>query len=360
MDTIQADVLVVGAGPAGSIAARRAARNGAKVILIEQKTSVGIPVQCGEYVPGSIGEFSGSYAESIVQEIKGIKTYINCRPAVYTRAPGYIIQRQIFDGNLAREAQEQGVNLVTGARLEGRDDSGVIVKLAKETVKVFPRIIIGADGPRSLAAGWINDSGPLLAAAAQHTVKLRKPLEDAEVFLDEAYPGGYAWLFPKGKAGNLGVAVDPKLGGDVGKALRQFTKFISKTGILSSAEPVDTISGFIPISGPLPNVQKNNILLVGDAGGFTHPITGGGILHALITGQLAGKISALALSEDDLEILKNYGSAWAAVLGETMIRGTRKRRYLETVRPNRLGDDFAAVARKTWIAFPEYYQGEAK
>ncbi|MBO8168928.1 MAG: NAD(P)/FAD-dependent oxidoreductase [Thermoanaerobacteraceae bacterium] len=356
MDIFQLDVLIVGAGPAGSMAAREAAGQGANVLLIERKRTIGIPVQCAEYVPGSLGEFSNTLAESVVQKIKGIHTFIGQEHAAYTRAPGFIIDRKIFDRNLAYEARDAGVTLVTGARLVERSPVGVIVNYGGKGFQVAPRIIIGADGPRSLVAGWINDFKPPLAVAAQYTMELNRQLEDVEIYLDEAYPGGYAWLFPKGQVCNLGVAVDPKMGGNVTAALRNFVETISKTGKLRSTEPINKTAGFIPISGALPSTKKGNILLAGDAGGFTHPITGGGILHALITGRLAGKISARALKEGDLSLLEDYETAWKAILGETLARGVRKRNYLTAQCQNRGPKDFQTLARQTWIVFPEYYQ----
>jgi len=352
----EADVLVVGAGPAGSIAAREAAAGGAKVLLIEQKSAVGIPVNCAEYVPASIGEFTGALVGGVVQRIKGIRTFVKQEEVTYTRAPGYILERCIFDGNLAGEAQYRGVTLATNTRLLGRSPQGVIVRYKGKRQEIFPKIIIGGDGPRSLVAGWLNQTGPVLAAAAQYTMELNTELEDVEIYLDSDYPGGYAWLFPKGQVCNLGVAVDHRLGEKVLTALHKFLEFVLKTGKLRRREPVKKTGGFIPISGPLPKTQKENTLLVGDAGGFTHPITGGGILHALISGQLAGKIVTQALKEDDLTLLANYEENWQACLGDTLRRGARKRDYL-TRQWRNLGDkDFRFLARQTWITFPEYFQ----
>lgn len=352
----ETDILVVGAGPAGSIAAREAAGAGARAILIERKSTVGIPVQCAEYVPVSVREFTGALMGSVVQKVKGIRTFIQQREAAYTKAPGYIVERSVFDQNLACEARNQGAGLLLNTVLLEKSPHGVVLSHEGKKLELKPKIIIGGDGPRSLTAGWINRSGPVLAAAAQYTMELDTELEDVEIYLDLAFPGGYAWLFPKGQFCNLGVAVDPRFGAKVLPALHYFLELVLKEGKLRSTQPVRKTGGFIPISGPLPATQKENILLVGDAGGFTHPITGGGILHALITGQLAGKIAAQALKKANLTLLEQYEANWQNVLGPTLGRGNINRDYLNRQWQALGQTDFQLLARQTWIAFPEYFR----
>ncbi len=353
----ETDILVVGAGPAGSIAAREAAAGGAKVVLIERKSTVGIPVQCAEYVPASVREFTGAHMGSVVQRVKGIRTFIQQSEAAYTKAPGYILERSVFDRNLAWEARDQGATLLLSTVLLEKSPHGEVLYHQGKKQEIVPKVIIGGDGPRSLIAGRINNYGPVLAVAAQYTLELTAELEDVEIYLDFAFPGGYAWLFPKGQFCNLGVAVDRRFGAKVLPALHNFLEFILKAGKLRSAQPVKKTGGVLPISGPLPNTQKENILLVGDAGGFTHPITGGGILHALISGQLAGKIAAHAVKKDDLTLLGNYEENWQAVLGDTLERGSAKRDYLTEQWQDLGRKDFQLLARRTWIAFREYFRG---
>ncbi|MHB1167423.1 MAG: geranylgeranyl reductase family protein [Carboxydocellales bacterium] len=353
----ETDILVVGAGPAGSIAAREAAAGGARVVLIERKSAVGIPVQCAEYVPATVGEFTGALRGSVVQRVKGIRTFVQQHEAAYTKAPGYILERSVFDQNLAWEARNQGANLLLNTVLLKKSPHGEVLYQQFQKQEIVPKIIIGGDGPRSLIAGRINHSGSVLAVAAQYTMELTAELADVEIYLDAVFPGGYAWLFPKGQFCNLGAAVDRRFGVKVLPALHYFLGNILKTGKLRSPKPVKKTGGFIPISGPLPKTQKDNILLVGDAGGFTHPITGGGILHALITGQLAGKIAAQALKEDDLTLLEQYEENWQAILGDTLERGAAKRDYLTEQWQGFGRKDFQLLSRRGWIAFPEYFQG---
>lgn len=338
------------------MAAREASAQGVTVVLAEQKTRVGVPVNCAEFVPGSIREFTVALQGSVVQRIKGIRTFVQGEAAAYTNAPGYILERSIFDKNLAGEAESKGTRLVTNTKLLAKSPQGVIVEQQGKRLEIIPKVIIAGDGPRSLIAGWLNKQGPVLAAAAQYSVELKTELEDVEVYLDRDFPGGYGWLFPKGQVCNLGAAVDLRFGVKVLDSLHNLLGRLLKTGKLCSGKPIRKTGGFIPISGPLPCTQKGNILLVGDAAGFTHPITGGGIQHAIISGQLAGTLAAQAIKADDFSILESYSKAWQECLGHALSRGVKRREYI-TSEWQALGlKDYNLFARRTWIVFPDYFQ----
>jgi flavin-dependent dehydrogenase len=116
---------------------------------------------------------------------------------------------------------------------------------------------------------------------------------------------------------------------------------------------VGKTGGSIPCEIPQQTVFGNT-LLVGDAAGHAHPITGAGILHAVIGGEIAGRIAAEAVVKGDLRYLKNYEIEWREAFGKTLSYGAFKRGYLEE-NWSRPGVDFETFIRKTWVGFKEYY-----
>ena len=116
MKRIPCEVLVVGAGPAGSSAALAAVRGGADVIMIDRRPSPGSPLQCAEYIPKMLASEIPIPPSVIVQEVRGMRTHLPGGEMVETRAPGYMIDRTSFDRMLALRAVEAGVSLMTGTR----------------------------------------------------------------------------------------------------------------------------------------------------------------------------------------------------------------------------------------------------
>ncbi|MBE9592273.1 MAG: FAD-dependent oxidoreductase, partial [Proteobacteria bacterium] len=105
------DVLIVGAGPAGSSAALEAAKNGADVLLIEKKKIIGQPVQCAEFIPKLLlNEIEISH-DSIAQRIKGMRTYLPDGEIVESCSPGCMLNRSVFDNELAMKAADKGADV---------------------------------------------------------------------------------------------------------------------------------------------------------------------------------------------------------------------------------------------------------
>jgi flavin-dependent dehydrogenase len=178
---------------------------------------------------------------------------------------------------------------------------------------------------------------------------LNEPRERTEIYFDPLFRGGYGWLFPKGETANVGVAVNTRLGGRPGLALEAL---LDRLG-LSRAGAVGLLAGAIPVGGVVSALQSGNILLAGDAAGLTHPVTGGGIAPAAISGRMAGEAAARAISGAGLEALARYPEEWDARMGAPLRQALVNRRYLDA----QWSDDpaaLSAIIRETWIAFPAY------
>jgi len=356
------DVLVVGAGPAGCRAAELAAEGGARVLLVERRGTVGVPVQCAEFLHRKIVRALEVPSTAIAQEVEGMVTHVFGGGKAITRAPGCMLHRDRFDAFLAERAVKAGAQLRTsnlvvepvmgGTRGQGPVGAWLEDASTGERVKVKARVIIGADGPMSIVGSWVGQENEEMIVAHQRTVRLKERMTYTEVYLHPDYQGGYGWLFPKGQVANVGVGVERSLGGSPGSALRDLiTALGDRIGPM-----VSKTAGHIPVGGPLTTVV-GRVLLVGDAGGFTHPITGGGIHQAVETGAMAGEAAARFLSGDH-GALRGYAKAWDELFGQSLAHAAKRRRAMVLSWRKASGDQeaFAALMRKSWIAFKEYHK----
>jgi digeranylgeranylglycerophospholipid reductase len=346
------DVLVVGAGPAGSSAAQAAAREGAVVLVVDRRRVIGVPVQCAEYIPAMLLAEVPVDGDVLVQAIRAMKTLIpGCRPEEM-QAPGYTIRRDRFDQRLAASAEQAGARFVLStSAVERRDEHTVVLK--RKTGRHFllkTKIIIGADGPRSTVAKWVGVARRNLIPAIQARVALARPMDVTEVYLESEFRGGYGWLFPKGREANAGLGFRPLSGGEPSprRLLELFLERLRADGKIVGPA-IGYQGGWIPVE-PARTSVVGNVLLVGDAAGQTHPITGAGIFSAVTCGKLAGQWAARAVRKNDPDELLNYEKQWRELFGETLDRACARRRFMEAHWAR-----FDEIITSCWIAYRDYY-----
>lgn len=348
-------ILVVGAGPAGASAAAVAASKGLDVILIDRRHQVGYPVRCAEYIPAALLGETKVGRHFVIQDISKMRTLLPDGTITETRTPGYTIQRDRFDQALVEKAREAGAHLLLRTRALRLQDGKVLLKNAEGDFSTLEaEVILGADGPHSTVGRWLGSVNRHMVPAVQVRVPLNHPMEDTEVYFEKDIYGGYGWLFPKGKEANVGIGMK-KLGANsptIREVLNRFLVRLVKEGKIER-KPRATTAGWLPVR-PLREVVKGNTLLVGDAAGHTHPITGAGIAQAVICGKKAGKWAARAVIDDDLDFLKDYDNDCRDHFGETLERASGRRLYLEM---NWI--HLEKVIRRCWVAFKEYYDNKA-
>ena len=183
------DVLVVGAGPAGSAAALAAAQAGANVLIVEKRPKIGEPVQCAEYIPRPLVQTVNIPATAIAQEVEGMITFMPDGSVFRKRAPGFILNRSRFDQALANNAAEAGCNILTHTKAVAKNGTGVKILRPSGQDIVQASVIIGADGPNSVVGSWIGQKNKSFVWAVQHTVILKQPVGDTEVHMGKEYPG---------------------------------------------------------------------------------------------------------------------------------------------------------------------------
>jgi len=349
MNAPYVDVLVMGLGPAGASAAALAARQGCEVVAIDRKQVAGIPVQCAEFVPATIGMDVPDLATSVRQRIASMNTFVEQdAPDVRENFPGHMLDRAAFDAALVAQAIRSGARCILGMTARNISPDGT-VGLA-DGRSVAPKVIVGADGPRSLAGRAIGRINTALVETRQITVPLKRPHAATDIFLSADIPGGYGWLFPKGNVANLGAGVDPIHKRRL-KAIvtRLHERLMDRDQV--GARVLGVTGGLIPVGGmitPWGMLAHTLVLLAGDAAGLTNPMTGAGISAAVHSGRLAGAAAAATVA-GKVAAHRDYEEELNEVFGAALARAKRRRDALAAVRPDR------SELRRSWIAYPEYW-----
>jgi digeranylgeranylglycerophospholipid reductase len=347
--TQQVDVLVIGAGPAGSSAAREAARTGASVLVVDARRTIGAPVQCAEFVPRGIADWVHIEPGWIAQDIERLESHLPDGTLLDTAAPGWLVHRALFDKALAAAACRAGAGLWPGAHAIERTTEGVRIRIDDRDIMVSARVIVGADGPHSSAGRWIGQVNREWVSAAQVEVMLRRAVSRTHVYFDPLYAGGYGWLFPKGDTANVGVGVDRRTGRNPRAGLEHLLRRLA-----DEVGPVlGRTAGDIPVGGPLPELYAQGLLLAGDAAGLAHPVTGAGIFAAVASGSLAGQAAAAALSAGSTCPLSDYAKAIDVMFGSSLRHAHASR--LEMLQGwNDNPAQLTTLLDRTWIACPGY------
>ena len=346
------DVLVVGLGPAGASAAAAAARAGLRVVAVDRRHEAGRPVQCAEFVPALIGIDVGDLASSIRQSIASMVTFVeDDTPDLTHPFPGKMLDRAAFDASLVHDAVSAGAQCRFGATVRRIGGDGVVT-LADGTT-IAGRTIVGADGPRSRAGRAIGSINGALVETRQITVSLLVAHDATDIFLSKSIPGGYGWLFPKGRVANLGAGVDPAHRGRLKAIVADLHRALANGGRVGE-DVLGVTGGAIPVGGMLP-VQRRlgsaHVLLAGDAAGLSNPITGAGIAAAVYSGKLAGQAAA-AIARGEGRAAFDYEDELRDVLGAALERAVRRRAELADSCRRGSGKD---ALRRGWIAYPQYW-----
>lgn len=325
---IETDVLVVGAGPAGSTAAKHAALNGANVILIDKKSEIGTPKRCAGGVYESGLKWLGIEPDPrwIAQVIVGGSifapdgTTLSVDDEVLPEK-GYVLERKVFDKFMAMDAARAGAKimiktLATDLRKEETDDGNYYILTCERFGKEFEiktRIIIAADGPESHIARWTGmtksiKSKDLMSGAQYEMCNVKCDRNDLiELHMGKFAKGGYAWIFPKGgDIANVGIGISSAHKDK--SAIEYLNDFIKSYPPLKDAKAVELNVGGIPIGGLIDNISGDNFLACGDAAGQVDSVTGGGLILGMLGGMCAGKVAGEAISEKDYSAnkLKDY------------------------------------------------------
>jgi len=347
-------VIVVGAGPAGSVTAAILAGSGCQVLLLD-KAEFPRDKVCGDAIGRNTIDLlsrAGLSLESNLEAFHWCDRFrgVSLRGRVFEGSLteyatlAYIVPRKTLDHILWKLALQRGVEFerlhITGPIVEQGAVCGIRGKFGDKIVERRARITIAADGAHSVIARSLRREK---AADRHHAVSVRAyfgGVQGSERQMDfyatsVGFPG-YGWLFPIGDGrANVGIGFRLDALRRSGRTLRQeFDQFIADPRVadrLSQAEPVGRVQGWtLPLtSQPLQRAYAG-ALLVGDAGAFVCPLSGGGIHRGIVSGKLAAEVALEALQKDDcsLKELGKFEARQRRVLGKGLWRKLLLQRVL--------------------------------
>ena len=277
------DVAVVGAGPSGSTAAYLLARMGFKTILLDMR-DFPRPKPCGGGITLKAARLLEELGlplepvESIHRDVVvagfGREITVSTPPSEFAIA---LVRRELFDHRLLETAVGEGAEFVRAKVTAVKRMNGSVKLIGPGEEAQF---VIGADGANSVVAltsgvrsSWRRDD--VIVA-----IEGSAPPQDRLIFMVDAAPYGYGWIFPRGEDSNAGVGGMSEKSREIMEA---FKKFSSKFNVRMNG------SWIIPAGGHGKPIAKDRVLLVGDAAGLADPLTGEGLYYAFRSSLEASK-----------------------------------------------------------------------
>jgi len=357
------DVLVIGAGPAGSSAAMAAAKAGLKVLVVEKRAEIGSPKRCGEGLSKSALERMGLEKDDswVSRTVLGASAYAPNGKKItvdYKGPEGWVIERKIFDKWLAKKAVDAGAKVLAktdAVSLIKKDGkvSGVTLESSGKRWNVQAKIVIAADGVESKIAreAGIDTTLRLVDVASGVQFEMAGVEIDPDrielYFGNEIAPAGYAWIFPKGKnEANVGIGVRKPWAKKT--ALEYLNDFVGSKPGLKKGSIVEVNGGGVPVGALMQNMVTDNFMVAGDAAHQVNPIHGGGISESFVAGRIAAQVASQCIKKNDCskKALSEYNKIWWKERGEKLQKLVRLREVTESLRDDELN----------WLS--EYLQGE--
>lgn len=310
------DAIVVGSGPAGTAFAKKCAKAGMKILVVDKKKEIGSPVRCGEGIAEHTEAELGIklQPQAIGTPIEGAALWSPNYKKLVFKTPatqGYVLERKIFDKHLAMDAARAGAHflphtLVTSVIKKEGKPTGLRMTHMGEEVEVFANLIVSAEGMEARIARELGFS----AKSTLYDVDTCFEYEMVNVpceglielfFSSRLAPRGYIWVFPKaGDVANVGIGIGGSVNEFSANPKMLLDKFIAENKErFGRAEPVEYKGGIISVGAPQQTVVADNAMVIGTAGHLVDPIHGGGIGLAIQSGVMASEAVVAAFSKGD-------------------------------------------------------------
>ncbi|MBN1761916.1 MAG: NAD(P)/FAD-dependent oxidoreductase [Methanomicrobia archaeon] len=355
------DVVVVGGGPAGCMAAKYAAKAGASTLIVEDDAVIGEPVQCAGLISTrALAESELGHRNAFIQcEIRGAvvhsPSYDLTLESPTQRA--FAIRRDVFDRELAKAAQKAGADLMLKSRVkrvrqragEGERTQEIAAVTSKGTEEIKAKVVIGADGVKSTIARL---AGLTVAQSTLACVQIEADYVTeeglAEIFVGKTVaPGFFAWAIPLGAGAGaenrarIGLCIDKRVSPHSSPLLflkrnleqhpviaRKYkgTVFSSTAGRIPIPVNAGGLRGQKSRTVKVDTDADTGILLVGDAAAQIKPITGGGVYYGMKCGKIAGEMAARACLMGEITMLNDYERRWRKELGREIAVGLKVHR----------------------------------
>ncbi|MCX8150576.1 MAG: NAD(P)/FAD-dependent oxidoreductase [Candidatus Bathyarchaeota archaeon] len=336
------DVIVIGAGPAGTSCAKKLAENGFSVKVYDKRAEIGAPKRCGEGISEASQNFIGKVPERcIAQKIKGARLYApdgRYLDAILSEG-GFVLERKVFDKWLAEEAVKAGATVQANTFISEliKDDKGYFIGVKGEflgnTFEDKARMIVCATGAESSLrhqALGVFSKVNLIDSCIQYEMTNIDTVPDLiHIYLSSVLaPRGYVWVFPKGEhRANVGLGIIPQ----DKKPKAYLDEFLKLHPEISKGSILEVNAGCVPVGGMVKDMVANGFVLCGEGANHVNPIHGGGIKEAVISGQMAADVITECLKKNDVskKALSKFNEGWWEERGKHLKKVEKLRETLE-------------------------------
>ncbi|MFX0091141.1 MAG: NAD(P)/FAD-dependent oxidoreductase [Candidatus Hodarchaeota archaeon] len=324
----QTDILVIGGGPAGSLAAYHAAKQGCKTLLVEEHKEAGVPDHCAGLIGiQGLERLLNPIPANIIQNYISKANLVSPEGNIFSvvkKNSMLVVNRAQLDQKLLQRAVDKGTELLTGIHIKqlivkNRQVCGAagLKRSTKEEQLIHAKVVINAEGARARLikqAGLISPSRDWFLPALQY--EFNTPSLDPDVvhlcFGKSWAPGFFAWIIPfSDERVRVGVGVKREYGPPK-MYLDRFIKKHPVSSLFNFSSPIRRFGGVISAAGPIPQTYNDGFLVVGDAAGQTKPTSGGGVNIGGYCGKLAGEVAAKSIQAQNYsqKFLRNYQKLW--------------------------------------------------
>jgi digeranylgeranylglycerophospholipid reductase len=315
------DVVVVGAGPAGSACARRCAELGLSCLLLEEHATIGHPVQCAGLLSVAAMKECRVSDRPVLNRVSGarIKTSLGSELAFDSgTTKAFVVDRGLLDREMAVHAADAGAEIRVKTAFSGVKGSTVVTRGVHGREEFPFRVLVAADGPRSpVARAQGMPRPPVFLAGLQTELLLDTDPCFVEIYPD-ASPEFFGWVIPTGEGrARVGLAGTHDI-------RERFLRLLSVVGYEAGACGLHLVSGTIPL-GVMPRTFGKRTLFIGDAAGMAKPTSGGGVYTGVRSAVHAAETAVLACGEDNYSdsSLARYERLWKADIGKELSLGFR-------------------------------------
>lgn len=303
------DAIIVGAGPAGLLAANKIAEGGHKALVLEEHERVGEPDHCAGLLSTSgLASLGLNPPDDVIQNtVSGARIHAPSGHSLFIergKREAFVIDRRRFDSWLAKTATENGIDITTGRKVIHVSGSKQVPQSIKTASKTYEaKVVLIAEGARSVlskSVGFPTVSKGSKLPAYQYEIRGADIEDDlVEMFYGrQLAPGFFAWIIPLGEGkARVGLASRSKSKIRLESAFRNHPIISTR---LKNMKIVRRMGGIVLVSQPVSRLSTDGLAIAGDTAGLVKATTGGGVIIGGLTARIAGETINEALQRDDV------------------------------------------------------------